>query len=364
MEAAADIKISRRKLKTLHYNPAKSAMAVNLQYVSDKEVDGILRVKAGAGFIYKKGNRIVKDKATLARIKSLVIPPAWQQVWIAPTEDAHLQVTGLDIKGRKQYRYHPQWNALRNGTKFSNLYDFGLALPLIRKQIAQDLAHRNLDLPKVLATVVSLMQCTCIRIGNSTYEKQNGSFGLTTLKDQHVLIKGSKMKFAFKGKKGVYHEITTKNKKLAKIVQDCRDIPGKELFQYYAQDGSRKSIDSGAVNGYIKAISGGNFTAKDFRTWAGSLQALQAFKEIGLGEGITDTKKKIVVCLDSVAQHLGNTRTVCKKYYVHPAILQGYEDGSLKKYLAKLDDDGIIECAPESADLSPEEKILMQILKK
>lgn len=364
MEAAADIKLSRRKLKALHYNPAQSAKAVNLQYISDKETEGIARIKAGNGFTYKKGSRTVKDKATLARIKSLVIPPAWEGVWIAPTDDAHLQVTGVDVKGRKQYRYHPQWNALRNGTKFSNLYEFGLVLPLIRKQIATDLAHRELNLEKVLATVVSLMQCTCIRIGNSAYEKQNGSFGLTTLKDQHVLIKGSKMKFAFKGKKGVYHEITTQNKKLAKIVQACRDIPGKELFQYYSEDKTRKSIDSGAVNGYIKSISGGNFTAKDFRTWAGSLQALQAFKEIGMGEGITDTKKKIVACLDSVASHLGNTRTVCKKYYVHPAILQGYEDGSLKKYLNKLDDDGVIECAPEAAALSPEEKILMQILKK
>ncbi len=361
MHITPNISISRSKLNSLYHNPQKSAQAIHLIYTSDSET-GIQRIKKNKAFIYQKAGKKITDEKTLKRIKALVIPPAWENVWIAPTEDAHLQVTGLDARGRKQYRYHADWNKLRNSTKFSHLFDFGNSLPSIRKQITHDLSIKELNLQKVLATVVSLMQCTCIRIGSHLYEKENGSFGLTTLKDQHVKIKGSEMKFCFKGKKGVYHQISAKNKKLARIVQACRDIPGKELFQYFDENGKRHSIDSGSVNAYIKEISGGHFTAKDFRTWAGSLQALHAFKELGLGENKTDTKKKIITCLDEVAAHLGNTRTVCKKYYVHPAILEGFEDGSLKKYLNMIEDKEALTCAPEAASLTHEEMMLMKIL--
>jgi len=232
-------------------------------------------------------------------------------------------------------------------------------LPTIRLQLEKDISLQGLPLEKVLATVVSLMERTNIRVGNGFYEKLYGSFGLTTLKDKHVTINGQKMNFAFKGKKGVMHDVDIKSNKLAKIVQKCKDIPGKELFQYYDQNQQARSIDSGMVNDYIKRISGGDFTAKDFRTWAGSVQALLAFRDLGFSETKTESKKKIVEALDTVAKHLGNTRTVCKKYYVHPVILSLYEDQSLKKYTDQLDS---IEHDDNKSDLTTEEKILMKIL--
>jgi len=355
---ATEIRITKRTLKGLVNNNVKTAEAVNLTYVNDTQ-PGIERIKKGSVFIYKYKKKTITDFDTLARIKSLVIPPAWRNVWICPDENGHLQVTGLDIKNRKQYRYHPLWNALRNHTKFFNLYDFGLALPAIRITLQKDMLRHGLPQEKVLAAVVSLMQCTCIRIGNSFYEKMNGSYGLTTLKDQHVSIQGQSMKFSFKGKKGVYHDITLKSKKLAKIVQACKDIPGKELFQYYDDDGNRKSIDSGMVNSYIKEISGGNFTAKDFRTWAGSLHALTAFKQLGCCDTQTETKRKIVEALDHVAKQLNNTRTVCKKYYVHPALMELYSDRRIERYFSQMENG---DCAAVETDLSNEEKVLMKIL--
>jgi DNA topoisomerase-1 len=353
-----EIRITKRKLKNLINDNVKSAEAVNLVYVNDTQ-PGIERIRKGESFIYKYKGETITDKSILQRIRSLAIPPAWQNVWICATENGHLQVTGKDAKNRKQYKYHPSWNVVRNHTKYFHLYDFGHALPSVREQIKKDLVKPGLPLEKVLAVVISLMQCTCIRIGNSVYEKLNGSFGLTTLKDQHVKIKGQEMKFAFKGKKGVYHNITLKSKKLAKIVQACRDIPGKELFQYYDENGDRKSIDSGMVNSYIKAISNGNFTAKDFRTWEGTLHALNAFKEIGFSEIQKEIKKKIVEALDLVAAQLGNTRTVCKKYYVHPAIIDLYSDKRLEKYFKQMEQQ---ECASTNPGLSQEETILMKIL--
>lgn len=354
----ATIRISRRKSKQLVNDSVKSAEAVNLVYVTNDQ-PGIQRLKKGKGFIYKLNGKTVTDFDTIARIRSLVLPPAWTKVWICPLDNGHLQATGFDIRGRKQYKYHTSWNVLRNHTKYFHLHDFGKVLPSIRSQLEKDISQQGLPQEKVLALVVSLMQCTCIRIGNSVYEKLNGSFGLTTLKDQHVSISGSSIKFSFKGKKGIYHDISLKSKKLAKLVQACKDIPGKELFQYYDETGNRKSIDSGMVNSYIKAISGGNFTAKDFRTWAGSLQALSVFKNLGEPETITETKKKLVEGLDLVAKHLGNTRTICKKYYVHPAILELYSDRTLEKYFRKQDTEN---CDNQGSELSTEEQILMSIL--
>lgn len=353
-----EIKISKRKLKALLNNNVKSAEAINLVYVSDT-LPGIRRVKQGDGFIYKFGNRTVTNKSALLRIKKLVIPPAWENVWICTEENGHLQVTGTDVRGRKQYKYHPLWNTLRNHTKFTNLHAFGMAMPAIRQQLQQHIALPGLPLNKVLATAVSIMQCTCMRVGNNMYEKLYGSFGLTTLKDQHVKINGSEVKFSFKGKKGIYHNLTMKSKKLARIVQQCRDIPGKELFQYYDEEGKRRSIDSGMVNSYIKDISAGNFTAKDFRTWAGSLQALSAFDEVGGFETQTEAKRKVVAALDNVAAHLGNTRTVCKKYYVHPSIIDHYMAGTLDKYLRKIN---TVSCN-DGNELNEAEQVLMKILK-
>lgn len=358
MEPAEGITITKKKLRKILSDPEQSAEAVNLRYVSDSE-PGIERIKKGKGFSYRLDQKKLKDKKTLARIRSLVIPPAWKNVWICRHENGHLQATGWDQKGRKQYRYHSLWNKFRNETKFLNLYQFGACLPSIRKRILEDLSLCGLNQQKVLATVVSLMQTTCIRIGNAIYEKLNGSFGLTTLKDKHVSIKGQKILFSFKGKKGIFHNISLKNKKLAKIVQACRDIPGKELFQYYDETGERKSIDSGMVNDYIKQISGGNFTAKDFRTWSGTLSALNAFKETGGFETQKEAKQNVVQALDKVAAQLGNTRTVCKKYYVHPVIIDLYQEKRLEKYFDNMENH---PCLAEETGLSEEEKILLKIL--
>ena len=350
--------LPKKQLAKIIKDPIKTAEAANLVYVSDT-APGIIRQKKAQDFIYALGNEKLKDENHLKRIKSLVIPPAWENVWICALENGHLQATGVDVKNRKQYRYHPAWNALRNHTKFYRLLEFGKVLPAIRLQLEKDLTTHGLTQQKVLATVVSLMERTNIRVGNNIYEKLYGSFGLTTLKDKHVQFGTGSVKFSFVGKKGIKHDISLKNKKLAAIVQKCRDIPGKELFQYYNEDGSHHSIDSGMVNDYIKTISGKDFSAKDFRTWSGTVNALLAFKEIGLAENDTNTKKNIVQALDKVAEHLGNTRTVCKKYYVHPLIISLYENQSLDKYFKQLDK---IEEDDGKADLTKEEKLIMKIL--
>lgn len=354
-----EIKITKKKIQSIGSDPIKTAKAIHLLYVSDTD-PGISREKKGEKFQYVFNGKQVNDDEELLRIKHLVIPPAWTNVWICPKDNGHLQVTGMDVKGRKQYKYHADWNKFRNQTKFYKLHEFGKVLPSIRLQLEKDLSLPTLGQEKVLAAVVSLMQRTNIRVGNNFYEKLYGSYGLTTLKDKHVKIEGTRLKFSFKGKKGVMHDISIKNNKLAKIVKQCRDIPGKELFQYFDENGERHSIDSGMVNDYIRTISGGSdFTAKDFRTWAGTVQALLALQSIGCCETAAETKKRIVEALDTVSKHLGNTRTVCKKYYVHPLILSLYENRQLEKYTAGLDK---IEKNDNKSDLTPEEKVVMKIL--
>ena len=357
MEIALNITITKRKLTSLFNDNIKSAEAINLVYVTDKQ-EGISRISSGNGFAYRLKKHVVKDRKTLARIKSLVLPPAWKNVWICAEENGHLQATGIDAKNRKQYKYHPLWNLLRNETKFNHLYEFGKVLPAIRQQLSKDLNRQGLPPEKVLAAIVSVMQCTCIRVGNSQYEKLYGSFGLTTLKDKHVSINGATAKFTFTGKKGVHHDIDLKSRRLADIVKQCRDIPGKELFQYYDDKGKRHPVDSGMVNNYIKEISGGQFTAKDFRTWAGTLHAITAFKELGTADTVTATKKNVVTALETVAKQLGNTRTVCRKYYVHPRVIALYEDHSLDRFLNIKDN---VKCTNQT-QLSAEELVLMKIL--
>ncbi len=309
-------------------------------------------------FVYTLNGKKISDEATLMRIKKLVIPPAWTNVWICKDADGHLQATGLDVKNRKQYRYHPLWNTLRSLTKFSHLLDFGQALPAMKERIQHDISLPGLPLNKVLATIVSLMQCTCIRVGSSEYEKLYGSFGLTTLKDKHVKIERGGLRFSFKGKKGVYHNIALHSRRLARIVKQCKDIPGQELFQYYDEQGERKPIDSGMVNNYIKEISGAHFTSKDFRTWAGSTYAFEAFHELGCCDTITETKQRVVSALDAVAKRLGNTRTVCRKYYVHPMIVDYYSDKTIEKYFA------IFERKKNTgSDLNAAEQVLIQMLR-
>jgi len=353
------IPLSSRKIRSLNGNPEKSAQAIHLLYVHDTD-QGIRRIKEGKHFRYlEKENTIIRDKAILNRIDSLRIPPAWKNVWICPVENGHLQATGYDTKNRKQYIYHSHWHSLRNQTKFYRLVQFGHAIPAIRLRIQKDLALPGMPVEKVLALVLNLMEYTNMRVGNSTYEKLYGSFGLTTLKNKHVHIAGSVLKFSFKGKKGVYHDISVKNKRLAKIVKACRDIPGKELFQYYTPEGVKKSIDSGMVNTYIKEITGDDFTAKDFRTWSGTLLAFHALLEAGSFESETEARKKVVEVLNTVSQQLGNTRNVCKKYYVHPMLLSMYETGTLDKYFSQLQD--VKENDPATR-LSLEEEMMLKIL--
>jgi DNA topoisomerase-1 len=354
------VQLSHKEFLKIDKDYSKAAKAADLKYVTDKTA-GIQRQHKGEGFVYIFDNKPLKDKAELDRIKKLAIPPAWTNVWICPDENGHIQATGFDIRNRKQYRYHPFWNTLRNETKFHHLFEFGKLLPSLRLKVEEDLAKKELCEEKVVATVISVMERTYIRIGNEGYEKLYGSYGLTTLKDRHVKIEGDKLLFSFKGKKGILHNVSIRNKRLARMVKACRDIPGKELFQYFDAEGNRKTIDSGTVNRYIKEATGGDFSAKDFRTWAGSLDALRAFKAIGQAGSEADCKKNILAALDEVSKKLGNTRTVCKKYYVHPGIIKLYEDQNLEKYLKELDN---IEKPDDLSGLTSEERVLMKILQE
>jgi DNA topoisomerase I len=351
-------KISHQKYVKIYEQPALTAEAANLVYINDTS-DGIKRLKKGKGFSYKFKKTIIKDKEIISRIKKLAIPPAWENVWISYIKNGHLQATGFDARQRKQYRYHAHWSLLRSETKFHHLVEFGMVLPQLRLQLEKDMTENGITENKVLATVISLMEKTYIRIGNESYEKENGSFGLSTLKDRHVEIKADTINFSFNGKKSIHHNIALKNKKLAKAVKDCRDIPGKELFQYYDVNGERKKIDSGMVNHYIKEATGGNFSAKDFRTWAGSLNILRSFA--AMKDAIDDKERKnnVLKALEEVSIKLGNTRTVCKKYYVHPAIIELYEHDELKNYLKQLNK---IEVHDNKTGIMVSEKILIKLL--
>jgi DNA topoisomerase-1 len=331
-----------------------------LIYVSG-ETTGIRREAKGNSYIYitKKGEE-VKDEKTLDRIKRLAIPPAWQNVWIAERANAHLQATGIDAAGRKQYRYHPDWCRSRNENKYYRLLEFGKQLPFFRKNIAKDLKRKELDERKVLAISVNVMQKTLIRVGNETYKQLYGSYGLTTLRDKHVKIDGDKLKLSFRGKKGVYHEISLTDRNMARLVKKCRDIPGQELFQYYTDNGERKSIDSGKINHYIKEVTCCDFTAKDFRTWAGTLETLQRIAVYDYPENITLRKKIIVSVLDEVAAKLGNTRAICKKSYVFPGLLDCYENGEIVPYLKKI---SAGNAGAGMQGLNNNEKVLLSFLK-
>lgn len=347
-----------QKLEKIGRDPQITAKAAGLRYVSDSS-RGYTRKRSGKGFsFYDADGKLVKDEELIQRFNKLVIPPAYTNVWISPYENGHLQVTGTDAMGRKQYRYHPDWNKLRNQSKYHRLQLFASYLPAIRKQVDKDLNRQNLDHEKVVALVVRIMELTSIRVGNESYKKLYGSFGLTTLMNKHVKIEGSDINFEFKGKKGVFHKVSLHSRKLARLIKQCRDIPGKELFQYFDDEGNKHSIGSGDVNDYLKGITGEDFTAKDFRTWAGSVSALYAFKEAGEFDTVTECKKKIVSVLDEVAINLGNTRTVCKKYYVHPTVIKSYEEGTIFKYISKLDEDKDVNVV----ELNTAERALLDLL--
>lgn len=320
------------KLEKIGSDPKVTAKSVGLRYAADS-VKGYHRLRKGNGFSYVDSDgKTVKDKSVLERIHKLVIPPAWENVWISPYDNGHLQVTGIDAKGRKQYRYHANWNKIRNQSKFFKLRRFASALPKIREQVEKDLNKPGLPYNKVVALVVKLIEMTNIRIGNDAYKKLYGSFGLTTLRDKHVSFEKGNAQFEFVGKKGVRHNISLKSKKLANLVRKCKEIPGQDLFQYYDDEGKRHCIGSGDVNGYIKEIAEEDFTAKDFRAWAGSVNALGHFLNLEECTSATDCKRKVVEVIDSVAEILGNTRTVCKKYYIDPTVIATFENGNILKY--------------------------------
>jgi DNA topoisomerase I len=315
--------------------PAESAKAAGLRYVDDNK-PGIRRLRRGSAFYYVGVNgKLIRNQEELRRIRSLVIPPAWTDVWVCPDPSGHLQATGRDARGRKQYRYHPRWREVRDETKYYRMISFAQALPDIRRRTAADMRGTRLSREKVLAAVVQLLEKTLIRVGNDEYAKENHSFGLTTMRDGHVAVKGAKVRFVFRGKSGVEHDIDLNDRRLARTIKACRDIPGYDLFQYYDEDGERHAIDSGEVNAYLKEIAGQDFTSKDFRTWAGTVLAAQLLKDFQHFASDTEAKRNIVKAVESVAKRLGNTRAVCRKCYIHPAVFDAYLDGSMLKTVAQ-----------------------------
>lgn len=306
----------------------EAARAAGLRYITDRR-PGLHRLKTGKSFRYVDAdNKPVRDEDTLARIKSLVIPPAWTEVWIAPIANGHLQATGRDARGRKQSRYHPKWRETRDENKYERMTHFAEALPRIRERVTEDLARPGLPKKKVLATIVSVMEATHIRVGNIEYARENKSYGLTTMRNKHVEVHGAEVTFSFQGKSGVKHTIDLHDRRLAKIIKRCEDLPGYELFQYLDKEGETHSVDSADVNDYLQEISGEHFTAKDFRTWAGSVLACDMLREIGPYESATQAKKNVVQAIAAVAAKLGNTPSVCRKCYVHPAVLEAYLNGA------------------------------------
>jgi DNA topoisomerase-1 len=305
----------------------ESAEAAGLRYVTDA-VPGIRRQRRGRGFAYIAADgAVIRDKAELERIRKLVIPPRWTDVWICPNPSGHLQVTARDARGRKQYRYHPRYRAVRDETKFGRMIAFSEILPQIRERVEHDVALPELARDKVLATVVWLLERTLIRVGNDEYARDNGSFGLTTLRRKHVTVSGAKLRFEFRGKSGVPHSVAVTDRRIARVVQRCQELPGQELFQYLDDNGRRQSVDAGDINDYLRRITGRQVTAKDFRTWAGTTLAAAAFRELGSFKTEKQGKAHIVAAIDQISKRLGNTRAVCRKYYVHPAIIEAYLQG-------------------------------------
>ncbi|WP_263382578.1 DNA topoisomerase IB [Granulicella arctica] len=343
-------------------DPVESAKAAGLRYVSDTR-PGIQRRRRGESFGYVDADGSpVRDKETLARIKALVIPPAWSEVWICPNPKGHLQATGRDVKGRKQSRYHPHWREVRDETKYERMLIFGEALPRIRQKVEHDLSLPGLPRAKVLATIVRLMETTLIRIGNEEYARSNKSYGLTTMRNRHVQVDGATVTFTFLGKSRVQHAIDVSDRRLAKIVQRCMDLPGYELFQYIDPEGDHRTIDSADVNEYLQEIADGHFTAKDFRTWAGTVLACMTLQEFEAFESESQAKKNVVQAIKQVAERLGNTVSVCRKCYIHPAVLQHYMGGSMVgilKTCVQLPEDA--QC---KHDLRREETMVMHLLQQ
>jgi DNA topoisomerase-1 len=306
-----------------------SAAAAGLRYVTDA-MPGIRRQRHGRGFTYiGPDGEVIRSRESLHRFKALVIPPAWTDVWICPHEDGHLQVTARDARGRKQYRYHPHFRKHRDGTKFERMFDLSDVLWKIRERVETDIAKEGLPRDKVMATVVWLLETTLIRIGSDEYRKANKSFGLTTLRRRHVAVVGSELRFEFRGKSGIQHAVSVTDKRIARIVQRCQALRGEELFKYLDDEGKRQEVDAEDVNKYLQDVTGRDITAKEFRTWAGTMLAAEALRNMGPATSKREAERNIVAAVDMTAKRLGNTRSVCRKYYIHPVLLEAYLEGSV-----------------------------------
>jgi len=339
----------------------EQAKAQGLRYVSDTK-PGYTRRRYGKSFVYfdQKGERI-RDEGEIARIRKLAIPPAYKNVWICPYRNGHIQATGYDARGRKQYRYHPDWRAFRDSNKFNHMLKFGERLPDIRATIKQHMAERGLTRNKVLAAVVALLERTLIRVGNDEYARKNESYGLTTLRDEHVDVSGGTIRFRFKGKSNKEWNLKITDRRIANIVRACADIEGQELFKYIDDNGTVRDVTSGDVNAYLKEITGEDFTAKDFRTWTGTVLAAMALQDYEHYDSQTQAKKNVIAAIDRVSKSLGNTPTVCRKSYVHPDILTAYFDGTL---IAQINSEIDETVKAHYAELKPEELLVLAFLKK
>ena len=344
----------------VYKDPARQAQMAGLRYATDQG-PGLARKATRTGnFTYHdaQGQKIT-DHAVLERIGSFVIPPAWTDVWIVATPTAHLQVTGRDNLGRKQYHYHPAWDEMRSLTKFSRLRTFGEQLQPLRQQLRKDLARPALDREKVIAVVLTLMDQSFIRVGNKEYAKKNKSYGLTTLRDRHVTIDGADVRFTFVGKKGVAHDVTVHDARLARLVRKCKEIVGQHLFQYYSADGQRHALESGDVNEYLHRHTGLALSAKDFRTWGGTVKMVECLEAVLREEPELAPEKVVKKAVKEVATGLGNTPTVCSKYYIHPQVVELFNSGQLIEYLRRHDANGV------AADLlSPTERLVLEMLEK
>ncbi len=344
-----------------HIDPAAAAKQAGLRYVTDR-MAGISRRRAGKAFSYRAADgEKITDERTLQRIRKLAIPPAWRDVWICKTANGHLQATGIDAKGRKQYRYHADWRALRDETKYNRMVAFGRALPFIRARVARDLRREGLPREKIVATIVRLLETTLIRIGNQEYARENASFGLTTLRNRHVAVEGDTIAFEFRAKSGKMRRLRLKDRTMARLVKQCRDLPGYELFQYLDKDGERHRVTSDDVNDYLKDASGADFTAKDFRTWAGTVLAALALREFEAFDSDAAARRNITRAIEQVSGRLGNTVSICRKCYVHPEIFDAYLDGSLAIGLKEDVDSALKE---ELTHLTPEEVIVLAFLQR
>jgi DNA topoisomerase I len=341
-------------------NPKDAAESAGLRYVSDDR-PGIRRKKSGKGFTYARpdGTKL-SDPQVVKRIRSAAIPPAWTDVRISPFADGHIQATGRDAKGRKQYRYHPLFREVRESTKYEHVVAFGNALPTIRAKVREHMALRGLPREKVLATVVHLLETTLIRVGNDDYAKQNKSYGLTTLKNRHVAIEGSEVRFRFTGKSGKQWSLKVNDRRVAKIIKACQELPGQELLQYVEKDGTQQDVTSNDVNAYLKEITGQDITAKDFRTWAGTILAALALKELESFDTAAQAKNNLRAAIERVAARLGNTPTICRKCYIHPEVLNSYLDGNLA---LEIKSEVESELRNELAGLQPEEAAVLAMLR-